>query len=373
MAEISEKELKKHLFVSILCGGGGKRLWPRSRKKTPKQFIDLFGEETIFQRTFQRAKKITTADKIFVVTSTDYIDDVLKQAEEIPLRNVIPEPVARNTALAMGVAAAYIEKRDPQAVIINLASDHVIAPNSIFVKDIEAAARVAFSSKHIVTVGIKPTHPHTGLGYIRIDKKAREVSGKKLYKVLNFTEKPNLKKAKQFLRSGDYYWNANLYTWRAEVALATYEKLAPKIARGIREIQGVIGEPGEWQTFRRVYQSAADISVDYAISEKADNLLLIPASFSWDDIGDWEVVYQRAKKDKEGNVVIKHGENGGFVVFESQNNLIHFNDQLLALVGVEDLIVVDTGDALLVCHRKKAEKVKQVVNLLQEKGRAEYL
>jgi mannose-1-phosphate guanylyltransferase len=371
---VSEQELKRHLYVLILCGGGGKRLWPRSRKKTPKQFIDLFGAETIFQQTFKRAEKITTPDKIFVINSPEYVDDVLKQAQNALLRNVILEPQPKNTAPAMGVAAAHIEKKDPQAVIINLASDHVIFPDEVFVKDMIAAAKIAYLGKNIVTVGIRPAFPHAGLGYIKINKKAtQKINGRSVYRVLNFTEKPQLKKAQEFLKSGDYFWNANLYTWKASTALAAFEQYKPKMARGIRKLQVAIGSPGEWQVCRQFYQEVEDISIDYAISEKAKNLVLVPASFSWDDIGDWEVVYQRAKKDNDGNVVIKHGENGGFIVFESKNNLIHFNNQLLALVGVNDLIVVDTNDALLICHRKEAEKVKQIVKKLKKEGRLEYL
>ena len=373
MDKVSEKDLKKHLYVCILCGGGGKRLWPRSRKKSPKQFIDLLGGQTIFQRTFNRAKKIATSDRIFVVTSPDYIDDVLNQAEDILLRNIILEPIARNTALAMGVAAGYIEKRDPQGVIVNLASDHIISPDDVFAKDMIAAAKAAFLSKNLITVGIKPAFAHTGLGYIRVDENGRKINGKTIYKVLKFTEKPDLKTAKQFLTAGNYYWNANLYTWRVDVALATFEKHAPRLAKGIRKIQKAMGTSEEWQVSRQVYKEAENISVDYAVSEKATNLLLIPASFSWDDIGDWEIVYQRAEKNKDGNAVIKHGENGGFIVFESKNNLIHFNNQLLALVGVENLIVVDTGDTLLICHRDKAEKVKEIVKKVQQEGKVKYL
>jgi mannose-1-phosphate guanylyltransferase len=373
MAKISEKSLKKHLYVSILCGGVGKRLWPRSRKKTPKQFIDLFDNGTVFQKTVKRAKSITTPDKIFVVTSQDYVNDVLTQDRDLLLRNIIAEPMGKDTALAMTAVVAYIYKRDPKAIIINLASDAAISSDEVFRKDMILAAKAAWETKMIVTVGIKPAYPHTGYGYIKAGRKKIKANGKSVYNVLQFTEKPNLKTAKRFLKTGQYYWNANLYTWRADVILETASRVAPKLSALIQRIQKSIGQPQEAANLRRVYQDAEKVSIDYAISEKTDNLVLFPASFGWDDIGDWSVVYERSKQDKEGNAIIRYGQKGDYVVLEAQNNLIHFNNKLLALVGVDDLIVVDTDDALLICHREQAQKVKPVVQKIKKQGGLEYL
>lgn len=373
MAGLSEKEIKKHLYLSILCGGGGKRLWPRSRKQTPKQFIDLFGNSTIFTKTVRRAKKITTTDKIFIITGYDYVDDVLKQGRNLLLRNIIAEPMAKDTALAMAISAAYIYHQDPEAVIVNLMSDHVITNDKAFRKDMILAAQAALKTGKIVTVGVKPTAPHTGFGYIKVGGKESGANGKTVYKVDQFTEKPNLATAKKFIKTGKYYWNAGLYIWKASVLLDTLARVAPKLSSLVTKIREGIGQPGEAALLRRVYEKAEGISIDYAVAEKADNLVLLPASFGWDDIGDWEVVYRRSKKDAQGNVIIKHGDNGGYVVSEAKNNLIHFNNQLLALVGVKDLIIVDTNDALLICHRKEAQKVKQIVRKLKKEGRLAYL
>ncbi|HUW22002.1 MAG TPA: sugar phosphate nucleotidyltransferase [Candidatus Bathyarchaeia archaeon] len=373
MAGISKEELKKHLFVCILCGGGGKRLWPRSRKQTPKQFIDLFGDSTVFEQTVSRAKKLTTTDKIYIVTSYDYIDNVLNQGKDLLLRNIVAEPMAKNTALAMAMGAVNIFAKDPEAVIINLTSDHAVSPRNIFEQDMYLAAKTAYDSQQIVTVGIKPTFPHTGFGYIKVGKKEMLAGKKAVYRVLAFTEKPDYHKAQIFLNSGNYYWNTSLYTWKASVIIKTIKRFAPELAKLVERFQQAMGKASEAAIVRRIYKDAEDISIDYAVSERADNLVLLPASFSWDDIGDWDVVYQRSGKDSDGNAIIKYGKKGGYVVFESKNNLIHFNDHLLALVGVNNLIVVDTEDALLICHRKEAEKVKKIVNKLKEARRLEYL
>lgn len=375
METASDQELKKHLYISILCGGGGKRLWPRSRKKTPKQFIDLFGNSTPFERTINRAKKITTSDKIFVITNYDYVDDVLRQGPGLILRNIIAEPMAKDTALAMAVSAAIIYKQDPEAVIINLASDAAIIPEDeeLFRKEMVLAAKAAQETEMIVTVGIKPSFPHTGYGYIQAGEKKAAVNGKTVYQVAGFTEKPNYPTAQKFIKTGKYYWNANLYTWKARVILKTFAKVAPGLSRSVQKISEGIGRAGEAELIHRVYQKAEGISIDYAISEKADNLVLLPGTFSWEDIGDWKVVYGRSKKDKSGNAVIRYGEKGSYVALESKNNLIHFHNKLLALVGVDDLVVVDTGDVLLICHRDKAQKVKQIVQKLKKEGRLEYL
>lgn len=373
MATLSDQKLKDHLFVLILCGGGGKRLWPRSRKKTPKQFIDLFGNGTVFKQTVARAQKITSPEKVFIVTAYDYVDKVLTQGHNLLLRNIIAEPMAKNTALAMAMAAVYILRNDPQAVIINLTSDHVVSPDDVFVKDMLLAAKLAWQTNKIVTVGIKPNFPHTGFGYIRVGKEEVSLDNKEAFRVLNFTEKPNLSKAKKFLAAGNYFWNAGIYIWKGSVLLEAINQLDPQLSMVTNTIQKVIGKFNELDQIRKVYQEAEDVSIDYAISEKSDNLILLPATFNWDDIGDWEVVYQRSKKDKESNAIISYGQKGDYEVLEAQGNLIHFNNKLLALVGVNDLIVVDTDDALLICSRKEAEKVKQIVKKLESCGKTAYL
>ncbi len=371
MAE-DKQDLKDHLFVLILCGGGGTRLWPSSRKKTPKQFINLLGEETIFSQTIKRAKRLVPEERIFVVTNLDYVDEVLAQGG-LSLKNVIAEPQGRNTALAMAVGAAVIAKIDSQAVVVNLASDHLMSPLDEFVENMMVAVKMAFEGDWLVTVGIKPTFPHTGFGYIQVDKVIKAIERTKVFKVRQFKEKPKLNQAKMFVKSDKYYWNANLYTWKANNFLKACQKHAPKIFEGAKKIQEAWNEEDENEVIEEVYAKAESISIDYAVSEKADNLVLVPASFEWSDIGDWQVVFKVGKKDKENNMVVKTGKKGEFYNIDSNNNLVRFSDRLVALIDVEGMIVVDTPDVLLICRKDKAQNVKKAVQLLKEKKKEEYL
>ena len=362
-----------HLWTSILCGGGGKRLWPRSRLEKPKQFIRLFGKKTIFQETIERVKPLVPPERILVITNFDYVDEVREQAPEIPRKNIIAEPQARNTALAMGIGAVYIKNRDPSGIIINLASDHLIKDTKKFRYKMLIAAKAANLGDYLIAVGIQPEFPHTGYGYIHAKKEFTRINGELVFKMERFTEKPDLTTAKMFLATGEYFWNANLYTWKAEAALEAFRRHAPKIVQGLERIEKAIGTAKEEKVLDEVYKQAEDISIDYAVSEKAKNMLVVPADFDWSDIGDWKVVYDLGKKDKNGNVIIKHGEKGEHLGIETKNCLVHFDDELIATVGVENLIIVDAGNLILVCNKDKAQDVKKIVQKLKEQEKKEYL
>jgi len=362
---------KDHLFVLIVCGGGGTRLWPRSRQKTPKQFLNLFGEKSLFTQTMERARTLVPDERIFISTNADYIDEVLAQGN-LSLKNIIAEPQKRNTAIPIAVSTAIIAKIDPQAVIVNLWSDHLISPVEKFTADVNLAAEVAFSGDYLVDIGLKPTFPHTGWGYLHVVEPLPEFKEKQVLKVKEFKEKPDLKTAEMFCQSGEYYWNIGLYTWRADNFLKACNQYAPKIYQGAMKIQSAWGTKEEKKIFDEVWSQTEEISIDYAVSEKADNLVLIPASFSWSDVGDWQTVYDAGQKDEKGNMIIKLGKGEVYNV-ESTQNLIQFSDRLVALVGVKDLVVIDTPDALLVCQKDKAQGVKKIVETLKEKGKKEYL
>ncbi len=365
-------DFKNHLFVLIVCGGSGTRLWPRSRKKTPKQFINLFGEKSLFTQTMERARSLAPDERIFVSTNADYVDEVLAQGN-ISLKNIIAEPQPRNTAVAIAVSTAVIAKIDPQAVVVNLWSDHLISPLEKFTTEINLAAQVAFSGDYLVDVGLKPTFAHTGLGYLHAVKPLPDFKESHVLKVEEFKEKPDLKTAEMFCQSGEYYWNIGMYIWRADSFLKACAKYAPKIYQDALKIQSAWGTKEEKKVIDEVWAQAKDISIDYAISEKADNLVLVPASFTWSDIGSWQIVYEIGKKDENGNLITKLSKEGEIYTINSTNNLVQFSDRLVALVGVKDLIVIDTPDALLVCQKDKAQDVKKIVEILKEKGRKEYL
>lgn len=364
---------EKHLYVIILCGGGGKRLWPRSRIKSPKQFIKLLNGKTIFQETVARSRSLVPYSKIFVVTNFDYVDEVREQAPGIPRENIIAEPQAKNTALAMAIGALFIHKVDPLAVVTNFASDHHVKNIRKFDQAIKTAALAANLGDRLVTVGIKPAFPHTGMGYIKTSHLFKKIDNREIFKVERFVEKPDAETAEKFLSEGGYFWNANLYTWRADSILRAIDKYLPKLAVGLGKIRKSLGTPQEKRVIKMVYEEAEDVSIDYGVSEKADNMLLVPADFPWSDIGDWKVAYDISKKDKEGNVVIFEKGKGEYVGMETKNCLIHFSDELIATIGIENLIIVDTKDALLIARKDKAQEVKKLVNFLKEKGKDKYL
>ncbi len=365
-----------HIFVVILCGGGGTRVWPLSVKNKPKQFLNFYSNKTLYQDTVERATWFAPCERIIVVTNKAYVDEIRKQTPEIPPENIIAEPEKKNTALAMGLVAAFVKKRDPQGVIINLASDHVIGNKEVFINTLLTAAQIAYEDNVLVSVGITPTFPHPGLGYIHCGEKIKEVNSLPVTKVSEFREKPDIATAEQFLSTGEYLWNANNYTWTVEAILHSFDTLAPDIAKTIHTIEAVIGTDKEAQVMTAAYSQAIEDQIDKAISEKADNLVVIPGTFDWHDIGSWQVVYDLGKKDDNGNVVVRSSESDGkapLVVQESTNNLIYCNNQPMAVVGIDDSVIIDTGAGILICDRKRSNDVKKIVEELKEKGFEEYI
>ena len=366
----------EHTYIVILCGGGGTRLWPGSRKQTPKQFINFFSENSLYKEAVDRAKKIVPVERIFIITNKDYVDEVKREFPQVLKKNIIAEPFKKNTALAMGVAAAYVYKRDPQAVIVNFASDHTVEDLEKAKKTVLASAKTAFDKNILVAVGISPTFAHTGYGYIKTGKILQKVDNLPVFKALEFKEKPDLKTAKKFLKKGNYYWNANWYTWSAKAILEAFKKFSPGLYKNIKRIYQTIGTKQEQKILKQEYKKAKEEQIDTAISEKVGNLVVIPGKFGWNDVGSWNVVFDLAAKNKDNNVVIQSSratKKQAIIAHDSRNNLIHYHDQLVALVGVEDLIIVDTKDALLVCKKDRAQEVKKIVQKLKEQKKQEYL
>lgn len=366
--------LKKHLYAVVICGGGGTRLWPRSRNKTPKQFSRLFDKETLFQKTVNRLSGLVSPEKIIAVTvSQAYAREIKKEAPKIPWENIIWEPMRRDTAIACGLGTLLAQKRDPKAVVMNFWADHLVQKEAVFKKVELAASQAAFEAQTLVAIGIKPERPHTGLGYIHAGKVIKKIDGLSVFKLEKFVEKPNLAKAKQFISSGDYYWNSGMYVWSAEFFMKALKKYSPATSQALEKVGRALGTKKQIAVMKAAYKQAPTISVDVAVSEKVKGALIVPAQMGWNDIGDWSVIYKLVSKDKEGNAVIKFGDKGEFVGLNAEGNLVQFDDQLIALVGVKDLIVVDTTDAILICPRNRAQDVKKLVKLLREKKKTEYL
>lgn len=362
-----------HAYAVILAGGGGTRLWPKSRNKTPKQFLKLYGQKTMIQIAAERVSKLVDAEHIIVVTNEKYADEVKKQLPQVPAINILAEPEKKDTALAMLVGSLFAKSLDPKAIILNAASDHTIINEDEFVKVMEGTIQAATESENLVTVGILPTFPTSAFGYIKIDKKIKELKNKvPLYKVDSFTEKPDAKTAQQFIATGKYFWNANMYVWTAETLKKSFKKHMPSLYECTKNLDTLSAEKFH-QALPAVYDGADAISIDYAISEKADNLVLIPGDFGWSDVGDWKVVYDLGDKDNETNVVVGDDDKVMTIAINSEGNLVHTNGLLVALVGLKNMVVVDTDEILMICPKDQSQDVKKIVEKLKTEQRKEYL
>ncbi|HNQ16944.1 MAG TPA: sugar phosphate nucleotidyltransferase [Candidatus Woesebacteria bacterium] len=364
-----------HVYAVILAGGGGTRLWPKSRNDTPKQFLKLMGKHTMLQITAQRLNSFIPWEKMVVVTNQKYSKRVGELLPELPKNNIILEPEKKDTALAMLVGSIFAHNLDPKAVVVNAAADHVVQDESEFIRVMKAAADVAAENEFLVTVGISPKFASTAFGYIKISDSIRQSSrAASLFKVESFTEKPNETTARAFLATGKYFWNANMYVWATQTIITAFQQLQPEIWKSAKALVGKSIDDFT-KSLESIYASVEPISIDYAISEKADNLVLVPGDFGWDDIGEWLVVYNLGQKDLAGNVIISDGDQDRLPTLsvESQNNLIHSNGRLVALLGVRDMIIVDTPDIVMIAPKSRSQDVKKLVERLKEEKRSEYL
>jgi len=364
---------QKHVYGVILAGGGGTRLWPKSRSATPKQFLHLTSKEAMVQVAAARLNKVVPWEQIIVVTNQKYISEIQNLLPQVPMENVIAEPEKRDTAMAMLSGALFALSKDPEAIVVNSASDHVITDEKEFTKVMEAAIEEAESGKNLVAVGITPTRPDTAFGYIKIGEHLRKNhSGLAVFKVDSFTEKPNATTARAFLSTGKYFWNANMYVWSAKSLQDSFKKYMPEMFELTKEL-GTMSSEQFHAALPEVYKKAASISIDYAISEKADNLLLIPGDFGWNDVGDWKVVYELAQKDLAGNVTISDNDSVKALAINSENNLIHTDGRLIGIIGINDMVIIDTPEILLIVPKERSQDVKKLVERLKEEGKKEYL
>jgi mannose-1-phosphate guanylyltransferase len=362
-----------HTFAVILAGGGGTRLWPKSRNQTPKQFLKLTDKDTMVQVAGTRVTKVVPWERVIVVTNKMYVDEIKNQLPQVPVENVIAEPEKKDTALAMLVGSLYAKSIDPEAVVINGASDHVITDEKEFVHVMNAAVAIAGEKKDLVTVGITPTRPDTAFGYIKIGNDLKKVNGGlSVFKVDSFTEKPNMATAQAFISTGKYFWNANMYVWSAEALQLAFQQYMPEMYTLTEKLPSLSAKEFH-AALPDIYAKAQAISIDYAISEKANNLVLIPGDFGWNDVGDWKVVYDLGKKDLAGNVVVSDNDEVHTLAINSQGNLIHANGRLIAIAGVNDMIIVDTEEILLIVPKDRSQDVKKLVERLKEEGKKEYL
>ncbi len=348
--------MNKHHYVAIMAGGIGSRFWPMSRSNYPKQFLDVLNiGKTLIQQTWERYRLLVPEENIYVVTSQEYVDLVKTQLPDIKTENIVSEPSRKNTAPCIAYIAFKLFQKDPQAAMIAAPADNLILEPEEFTVTATKALDFVDHINALVTIGIKPTYPNTGYGYIQHDTTA---AAPDIYKVKTFTEKPNQELAKAFIASGDFLWNAGIFTWKVKNLIAAFEKYLPEIYDVFWAERSSFGTPEEEEAIERIYPQCTNISIDFGIMEKADNVYVIPASFTWSDLGTWNSAWENMEKDYWGNAVAgKH-----VMVVDANNCMVHVPDNKLVLLqGLQDHIVVDTKDVLLICQKEKEQEIKEYV------------
>lgn len=350
----------------IMAGGKGERFWPKSRIATPKQFLSLTDDgKTMIQLTVERISPMVAIEDIYIATNEMYRDLVLEQLPKLPKENVLCEPVGRNTAPCIGLGAMHINHKYDDAVMLVLPSDHLIKLNDVFLETFERACNIAMQGSNLVTVGITPNYPETGYGYIKYDKDSADNGA---YKVERFVEKPDFERASEYLKSGGYLWNSGMFVWKTSTILDNIKKHMPQMYDGLKLIGNAIGTNEEQEVLLREFPKLPSESVDYGIMEKADSIYILPGNFGWDDVGSWLAVERIRKNDGNGNVF-----GGNVVSVNTKHCTIEARDKLIAAVGLEDIVIVDTDDVTLVCSKNHAGEIKQILGRLRDEGRNEYL
>ena len=358
------------MYVVIMAGGKGARFWPRSREKKPKHLLDIISEKTIIQETVDRIKPLVSPENILVVTGKKHAVTLIKQLPEIPPKNIIIEPEGKNTAACIGLAALHIRKIVPDDIMIILPSDHAIADSQKYIDLISAAAKVATQEDGLVTIGIKPSSAQTGFGYIERTDLFKKIDNEEVFRVKSIREKPDFPQAQEFVQSGSFYWNSGMFIWRTSVILKAIHRWLPDLYAGLMKIDQSLGSSKEKVTVARVYKKLDSISIDYGVMEKTDNVFIIPGDFGWSDVGSWDALWEISTRDINGNAAL----NDSRTIFEdSEGSLIYNPGKLTALVGVKDLIIVETRDALLICKKGRSQDVKKIVEKLDADKLKKYL
>ena len=348
-----------------MAGGIGSRFWPRSREKNPKQLLKINSQNTMIQNTLHRLEDLVDPKDILVITTKAQKSNLIAQVPSIPTENIIAEPFGRNTAPCIGLAAILIERFHPDAVMSIVCADHTIANEEEFKRVMKMGAETAYESKSLITIGIVPRRPDTGFGYIQFENE--EIDNNPYYErgifnVKTFAEKPTLETAERFLKSGDFLWNSGMFIWRVDVILEQYKKFLPDLYNTLCELRDKVMNPDFDSELDQVYRKIKGISIDYGIMEKADNVLVTKGDFGWSDLGSWDEVYNISVKDENQNATI-----GKTVLFNTNSSYIYSPNKFVAAINVEDLIIINTDDALLVCKREKSQEVKEVVDYLKRK------
>jgi mannose-1-phosphate guanylyltransferase len=351
--------IKNHCV--IMAGGIGSRFWPLSKAQCPKQFLDILGVgRTLLQQTYDRFIQLIPADQIFIVSNLEYKQLIIEQLPDIPVENILLEPLRRNTAPCIDYANFRIKQKDPDANIVVAPSDHLIVKEEEFLSQVKKGLEFVNTNDALLTMGIVPSRPETGYGYIQsIQKELKGFESTGLRKVKTFTEKPDLELARIFLDSGDFYWNAGIFFWSLRSIMQAFETFLPEIHTLFEEGEKTFGTPAEADFIERTYSRCRNISIDYGVMEKAENVYVLVSDFGWSDLGTWGSLYdQLAKDDYHNSVTGKH-----VFMYDSSGNIVNVqDDKLVVLQGLKDYIVVQNQGVILVCRREDEQKIKQFVN-----------
>ncbi len=361
----------EHFYAVIMAGGSGTRLWPLSRQQRPKQMLDITDEGTLFQMAVARLQGLFPPERILIVTVADQIDVLKPQCPQIPDENYLIEPLPRGTASVVGLAALALRHRDPQASMAILTSDHLIK-NAAHLRQLLSAANQVAQKDYLVTLGITPSFPATGYGYIQTGEKLGRFGDLDAYHVAKFKEKPDHALAKIFLAEGDHLWNAGMFIWRVDSVLQEIERQMPSLFDKLMKIDQDWASEMPLDTIAAVWPTINPQSIDYGIMEHAQQVAVLPAvDLGWSDVGSWDALFDVLEPDPDGNLVLR----GDHIPFDTQGTLIceESPDRLIVTIGLKDLIIIDSGNAVLVCDRRQAQRVREAVRYLKDSGRSDYL
>ncbi len=357
-----------HYYAVIMAGGGGTRLWPLSRKDRPKQFLRLVGDQSMYQIAISRILRLFSTDHIFIVTIASQVEGLHQEFPSIPPENFIIEPMPKGTASVVGLAAVHLLQKDPEAVMAILTADHIIRDIQLFNQLLEEGSRQA-ESGHLVTLGIEPTYPATGYGYIRVGESPAGGAG---LQVEEFVEKPDEATAEKYLSSGRYFWNSGMFIWRADVIMGEFKRQMPELYDYLVEIRKHIQAGDLEDLIQEIWSKIKAQTIDYGIMEHAKDVVVLPArGLGWNDVGSWDSLFEILDADENGNVI----STANVIQIDSSNILYHsdFSDKLIALVGINDLVIIDSGQALLVCKKGQTQRVKQIVEEIRKRNLDTYL